>query len=90
MGNEDCKFFEWFDEREVTGWPKRALIEARDEIREKRRVINELRNRNLELSMELEKKEAAKSNGSEDEMKRLNPNLGWKNKFLKLCCIVSD
>ncbi|KAG5384175.1 hypothetical protein IGI04_035645 [Brassica rapa subsp. trilocularis] len=90
MGNEHCKFFEWFDEGEVTGWPKRALIEARDEIREKRRVINELRNRNLELSMELEKKEAAKSNGSEDEMKRLNPNLGWKNKFLKLCCIVSD
>ena len=40
--------------------------------------------------MELEKKEAAKSNENEDEMKRLNPNLGWKNKFLKLCCIVSD
>lgn len=32
----------WLDEEEVQGWAKRALIKARDEIREKTRRINEL------------------------------------------------
>ncbi|KAF2536464.1 hypothetical protein F2Q68_00021930 [Brassica cretica] len=36
MGNEHCKCFEWFDEGEVNGSPKGALIEARDEKREKK------------------------------------------------------
>uniref|UniRef100_A0A0D3BR97 Uncharacterized protein n=1 Tax=Brassica oleracea var. oleracea TaxID=109376 RepID=A0A0D3BR97_BRAOL len=40
-GNKHCSYFEWLDE-EVNGWPKRGLIEARDEIREKKKRISEL------------------------------------------------
>ncbi|CAH8385206.1 unnamed protein product [Eruca vesicaria subsp. sativa] len=56
MGNEHCKFFKWFDEGKVNGWPKIAMIEAIDESREEKRVINELRNINWKLCMELDKK----------------------------------
>ncbi|CAH8377478.1 unnamed protein product [Eruca vesicaria subsp. sativa] len=47
-GNE-CKYFSWFDEEEGTKWQKKALIEARDEIREKNRVIEELKKTILEM-----------------------------------------
>lgn len=48
VGNQ-CNFFEWYDQGEVSGWPKRALIEARDEIQEKRRLIAQLTSRISEL-----------------------------------------
>ncbi|CAF2154882.1 unnamed protein product [Brassica napus] len=41
---QGCGFFEWHDEGEVTGWPKRSLIEARDEIRQKNIEIKRLMN----------------------------------------------
>ncbi|KAJ4884950.1 hypothetical protein Rs2_35043 [Raphanus sativus] len=40
--NNHCSYFAWLDEEEVKGWAKRALIQARDEIREKKKRINEL------------------------------------------------
>ncbi|CAH8263586.1 unnamed protein product [Arabidopsis lyrata] len=40
-GNAHCKFFRWLDE-EVIGWPKRALVEAQSEIKEKTKKIKEL------------------------------------------------
>uniref|UniRef100_A0A0D2ZUW0 GRF-type domain-containing protein n=1 Tax=Brassica oleracea var. oleracea TaxID=109376 RepID=A0A0D2ZUW0_BRAOL len=50
-----CKFFAWFDEEDGTLWQKRALIEARDEIREKSRVIAQLNETIAELKSNLEK-----------------------------------
>jgi len=50
-----CKFFSWFDEENGTLWQKRALIEARDEIREKSRVIAQLNETIAELRSNLEK-----------------------------------
>ncbi|CAH8314175.1 unnamed protein product [Eruca vesicaria subsp. sativa] len=41
-GNKHCSYFEWLDGEEVNGWPKRALIKARDEILEKKKRISEL------------------------------------------------
>ncbi|XP_056858437.1 uncharacterized protein LOC130511391 [Raphanus sativus] len=40
--NNHCSYFAWLDEEEVKGWAKRASIQARDEIREKKKQINEL------------------------------------------------
>ncbi|KAF8047165.1 hypothetical protein N665_0192s0006 [Sinapis alba] len=50
-----CKFFAWFDEEDGTLWQKRALIEARDEIVEKSRVIEQLNETIAELRSNLEK-----------------------------------
>ncbi|RID56187.1 hypothetical protein BRARA_G03403 [Brassica rapa] len=55
----DCKFFKWFDEEEAFGWQKKALIEARNEIREKHKTIMELRKIISKLQSELVKKEEA-------------------------------
>ncbi|KAG2307757.1 hypothetical protein Bca52824_027505 [Brassica carinata] len=38
-----CNFFSWFDKEDGTLWQKRALLEARDEIREKSLVIEQLK-----------------------------------------------
>ncbi|KAL0728119.1 hypothetical protein Bca4012_024212 [Brassica carinata] len=48
-GNEHCSYFLWLDE-EVKGWAMKALIQARDEIREKKRRINQLTASNNELT----------------------------------------
>ncbi|KAJ4879949.1 hypothetical protein Rs2_06244 [Raphanus sativus] len=37
-----CNFFRWLDEREVVGWAREALIDARDEIRRQKKLIDEL------------------------------------------------
>ncbi|CAH8350219.1 unnamed protein product [Eruca vesicaria subsp. sativa] len=50
-----CKFFAQFDEEDRSLWQKRALIEARDEIREKSRVIEQLNKTIAELRSNLEK-----------------------------------
>ncbi|KAF3593133.1 hypothetical protein DY000_02027184 [Brassica cretica] len=70
-GNDHCSHFEWFDKEEVYGWPKRALIEARDEIREKEKRISELTANVNFLRMELEKQKPEKpgcSNGDEESI----------------------
>ncbi|KAL0853658.1 hypothetical protein Bca101_058810 [Brassica carinata] len=54
---DECKYFSWFDEEEGTSWQKRALIEARDEIREKSRVIEQLNKIIAEMRSDLEKKQ---------------------------------
>nr|VDD62535.1 unnamed protein product [Brassica oleracea] len=38
-GKNGCNYFKWFDVEAGTEWQKMALIEARDEIQEKSRVI---------------------------------------------------
>ncbi|CAH8385300.1 unnamed protein product [Eruca vesicaria subsp. sativa] len=43
QSGDECNYFCWFDEEEGTKWQTRALIEARDEIREKDRVIEKLK-----------------------------------------------
>ena len=61
----------WFDKEEVYGWPKRALIEARDEIREKKKRISEQTATVNFLRMELEKQKPEKpgcSNGDEESI----------------------
>uniref|UniRef100_A0A1J3IYL7 GRF-type domain-containing protein n=2 Tax=Noccaea caerulescens TaxID=107243 RepID=A0A1J3IYL7_NOCCA len=65
---DHCDYFDWFDEGVVDGWPKEALIRARDKIREKDKVINQLTTQLMELRLELEKhKVEISSEGSEDE-----------------------
>lgn len=54
-GTSHCKFFKWFDEEEVNGWPKRALILAQAEIREKDEMVDRLTKTVMELRRELEK-----------------------------------
>ncbi|KAG2314365.1 hypothetical protein Bca52824_017487 [Brassica carinata] len=39
----DCGFFQWIDEGEPFGWQKQALIEARNEIWQKKKTIMELK-----------------------------------------------
>ncbi|KAF8094283.1 hypothetical protein N665_0366s0002 [Sinapis alba] len=70
-GNKHCSYFEWLDEEEVNGWPKRALIEARDEIREKKKWISELTATVNFLRMELEQQKVEKpgcSNGDDENI----------------------
>ncbi|CAN6860383.1 unnamed protein product, partial [Brassica oleracea] len=50
---DSCNFFEWYDLEEVRGWPKRSLIEARDEIRAKDLEIRRLTNIIAKLRREL-------------------------------------
>ncbi|RID49908.1 hypothetical protein BRARA_H00672, partial [Brassica rapa] len=52
-----CKYFSWFDEEEGTEWQKKALIEARDEIRKKDRIIEQLKVTIAEMRSDLEKKQ---------------------------------
>ncbi|CAH8313047.1 unnamed protein product [Eruca vesicaria subsp. sativa] len=63
LGNE-CKYFCWFDEEEGTKWQKRALIEARDEIREKNRVIEQLKKTISQLRQRVTVNEKTKLFGS--------------------------
>ncbi|KAG2328476.1 hypothetical protein Bca52824_011204 [Brassica carinata] len=39
----DCRFFQWIDEGSPYGWQKRALLEARNNIRQKEETIMELK-----------------------------------------------
>ncbi|KAG2304598.1 hypothetical protein Bca52824_033249 [Brassica carinata] len=59
-----CNFFSWYDKEDGTLWQKRALLEARDEIREQSLVIEQLKETIAELGSNLEKKE------NEDEIVR--------------------
>ncbi|KAF2602962.1 hypothetical protein F2Q70_00027245 [Brassica cretica] len=54
---DECNYFSWFDEEEGTKWQRRALIEARDEIRQKTRVIEQLIKSISEMKSNLENKE---------------------------------
>ncbi|KAG2287461.1 hypothetical protein Bca52824_047065 [Brassica carinata] len=54
---DECNYFSWFDEEEGTKWQRRALIEARDEIRQKTRVIEQLIKSISEMKRNLENKE---------------------------------
>ncbi|KAG2266518.1 hypothetical protein Bca52824_073597 [Brassica carinata] len=51
---DGCNFFEWYDLEEVRGWPKRSLIEAREEIRAKDLEIRRLTNIKAKLRRELD------------------------------------
>ncbi|KAJ4910420.1 hypothetical protein Rs2_05041 [Raphanus sativus] len=51
---DGCNFFEWYDAEEIKGWPKRSLIEARDEIRKKNLAIKRLNNTVATLRLEIE------------------------------------
>ncbi|WZZ41847.1 hypothetical protein YC2023_038106 [Brassica napus] len=51
----DCGFFQWFDEGEDFGWQKKALIEARNEIRQKDKTIMGLKKTISMLQSELAK-----------------------------------
>ncbi|KAG5378214.1 hypothetical protein IGI04_026056 [Brassica rapa subsp. trilocularis] len=50
-----CNCFKWFDVEDGTEWQKMALIEARDEIQEKSRVIEQLNQTIAELTINLER-----------------------------------
>ncbi|CAE6124279.1 unnamed protein product [Arabidopsis arenosa] len=78
-------YLEWFDKKGVDGWPKETLIRARDEIREKDKVINQLTTQLMELRLELEKHEVEiSSEGSEDEKNSVESDhkVGWMKKIL--------
>ncbi|WZY77368.1 hypothetical protein YC2023_023752 [Brassica napus] len=51
----ECGFFQWFDEGEAFGWQKKALIEARNEIRQKDKTIMGLKKTISMLQSELAK-----------------------------------
>ncbi|KAF3519541.1 hypothetical protein DY000_02062593 [Brassica cretica] len=51
----DCGFFQWLDEGEAFGWQKKALIEARNEIRQKDKTIMGLKKTISMLQSELAK-----------------------------------
>ena len=85
-GNKYYSYCEWLDKEKVNGWPKRALLEARDETQEKKKEIIELIVFVNFLRMELEQQKVGKlgcSNGDE-ENKRLDQfyiNLGQVGQF---------
>ncbi|KAL0668977.1 hypothetical protein Bca4012_031681 [Brassica carinata] len=54
-----CERYKWFDEEEAFGWQKEALIEARNQIRQKDKTIAELKVTIYELQSDLVKKEEA-------------------------------
>ncbi|CAH8319992.1 unnamed protein product [Eruca vesicaria subsp. sativa] len=66
LGNE-CKYFSWFDEEDGTEWQRRALLQARDEIREKNKVIEQLQKTISEMKSHLEKKKTWKGGNDENE-----------------------
>ncbi|XP_056845991.1 uncharacterized protein LOC130511374 [Raphanus sativus] len=66
LGNE-CKYFSWFDEEDGTEWQRRALLQTRDEIREKNKVIEQLQKIISEMKSHLEKKKTGKGGNDENE-----------------------
>ncbi|KAH0931337.1 hypothetical protein HID58_008454 [Brassica napus] len=66
LGNE-CNYFSWFDEEVGTEWQRRALLQARDEIQEKDKVIEQLQKTISEMKSHLEKKKTGKGGGGNDE-----------------------
>ncbi|KAF3531651.1 hypothetical protein DY000_02042093 [Brassica cretica] len=66
---DECNYFSWFDEEEGTKWQRRDLIEARDEIRQKTRVIEQLIKTISEMKSNLETKETV-NDENEDEIVR--------------------
>ena len=60
---DHCKYFSLYDEEEGTKWQKRALLEARDEIREKDRVTEQLQKTISQMRSDL----ANKQNVTEDD-----------------------
>ncbi|XP_033147758.1 uncharacterized protein LOC103867207 [Brassica rapa] len=66
LGNE-CNYFSWFDEEDGTEWQRRALLQARDEIQEKDKVIEQLQKTISEMKSHLEKKKTGKGGGGNDE-----------------------
>ncbi|KAF2589952.1 hypothetical protein F2Q70_00038479 [Brassica cretica] len=60
---DHCKYFSCYDEEEGTKWQKRALLEARDEIREKDKVIEQLQKTISQMRSDL----ANKQNVTEDD-----------------------
>ncbi|KAG2312359.1 hypothetical protein Bca52824_023916 [Brassica carinata] len=51
-----CNYLCWFDEDDGTDWQIQALLEARDEIEEKTRVIEQLTQTISEMKSNFEKK----------------------------------
>ncbi|KAL0678194.1 hypothetical protein Bca4012_006175 [Brassica carinata] len=62
-------YFSWFDEEDGTAWQKQALLDARDEIREKTRVIEQLTQTISEMKSNFENKETV-DDENEDEIVR--------------------
>ncbi|KAL0801057.1 hypothetical protein Bca101_056233 [Brassica carinata] len=60
-----CKYFCWYDVEDGTNWQRLALLEARDEIREKDRVIKQLKQTILQMRSDL-----GKNDENEDEILR--------------------
>lgn len=60
-----CKYFCWYDVEDGTNWQILALLEARDEIREKDRVIKQLKQTILQMRSDL-----GKDDENEDEILR--------------------
>ena len=65
LGNE-CNYFSWFDEEVGTEWQRRALLQARDEIQEKDKVIEQLQKTISEMKNHLKKK-TGKGGGGNDK-----------------------
>lgn len=72
-----CNFFEWYDEGEVTGWPRRSLLEARDELRQKDREIRRLTDQVASLEGELNQRPP-------QDAQPKAPYLSWKH-FIFRC-----
>ncbi|KAJ4902133.1 GRF-type domain-containing protein [Raphanus sativus] len=67
--SKGCNYFSWFDEEEGTYWQRQALLHARDEIREKTRVIEQLTQTISEMKSNFENKGTAHDE-NEDEIVR--------------------
>lgn len=64
-----CNYFSWFDEEDGTTWQKQALLDARGEIWEKTRVIEQLTQTISEMKNNFENKETV-DDENEDEIVR--------------------
>ncbi|KAF3502526.1 hypothetical protein F2Q69_00042394 [Brassica cretica] len=64
-----CNYFSWFDEEDGTAWQKQTLLDARDEIWEKTRVIEQLTPTISEMKSNFENKETV-DDENEDEIVR--------------------
>ncbi|KAL0855196.1 hypothetical protein Bca101_060348 [Brassica carinata] len=76
---DGCNFFEWYDDGEVTGWPKRSLLEARDELRQKDREIRRLRDRVASLEAEL-------IQHRHQDVQPNAPDRNWKDTIFRYLC----
>ncbi|KAF2585176.1 hypothetical protein F2Q70_00035186 [Brassica cretica] len=65
-----CERYNWFDEEEAFGWQKEALIEVRNQIRKKDKIIAELKVTISELRSDLVKKEEAEKDIINSFLKR--------------------